>query len=293
MEITIENEKLKAVMDSAGAELISLKTKKDDTERIWQADKDVWNRHAPILFPYTGKLHDGHFFYNGTEYNGGQHGFARDMEHQPVEQSRNNVTFLLRSNNMTREKYPFDFEFYSSYSLDGNSIIHKITVKNTGSDDMRFGVGYHPGFICPFDKEHDTEDYEISFDIPQTPRIVTMKKGYTQPEKDWERQGEFQKIQLTDHLFDNDSICYTDLTAEKMSLVEKGTGRKISVDIKGYPYVLIWSQATPKLRFVCIEPWRSVNDTDYTDCDWNSKPCAAVLAPQESYSTELKIAFDM
>mgnify|MGYP003588966842 FL=1 len=293
MDIKIENDVLEAVISSSGAELISLKTRKDGTERIWQADPEIWKRHAPVLFPYTGKLREGHYFYNGEEYKGGQHGFARDVEHQPVEQSRNNVVFLLRSNSETRERYPFDFELYSSYSLNGNSITHKLTVKNTGTDDMRFGIGYHPAFICPFDDRHDTEDYLLEFDVPQTPRIVKMAEGYTQPESSWERQSEFRTIQLTDHLFDNDSICYTDLTAGELSLVEKDTGRRISVSIKGYPYVLIWSSMTPKLRFVCIEPWRSINDTDTTDCDWNKKPCACELPPDGTYSTEITAAFDM
>ncbi len=49
---------------------------------IWCADPAVWNRHAPILFPYAGKLTGGHFkAADGKLYEGKQHGFARDMEH--------------------------------------------------------------------------------------------------------------------------------------------------------------------------------------------------------------------
>jgi galactose mutarotase-like enzyme len=70
MDIKIENDVLEAVISSSGAELISLKTRKDGAERIWQADPEIWKRHAPILFPYTGKLREGHFFYNGEEYKG-------------------------------------------------------------------------------------------------------------------------------------------------------------------------------------------------------------------------------
>lgn len=293
MEIKIEDNELQAVISSSGAEMISLKTKKDGIERLWQADPDVWKRHAPILFPYTGKLKDGHFYADGTEYSGGQHGFARDMEHQPVEESRNKVVYLLRSNDATRERFPFDFELYSTYELDGNSVTHRITVKNTGSENMRFGVGYHPAFICPFDKKHDTEDYELSFDRIQTPRIVKMCDGITRPQSEWERQESIKDIQLTDHLFDNDSICFTDLTADTMSLKEKGTGRRITIGISGYPYVLIWSKKTPKIKFVCIEPWRTVNDMEDSDCDWAHKPCAAELEPGQEYSTEIKITVDM
>ena len=50
------------------------------------------NRHAPILFPYCGRLKGGAFTHNGVSYEGGQHGFARDMEHALVEQSGDSVT---------------------------------------------------------------------------------------------------------------------------------------------------------------------------------------------------------
>ena len=76
MQATIHNEFLTLTVDTHGAEAVSLKNAAGQ-EMLWQADPAVWKRHAPILFPWTGKLKDGSFTHGGKTYKGGQHGFAR------------------------------------------------------------------------------------------------------------------------------------------------------------------------------------------------------------------------
>ena len=55
---TIENDVLRVSVADEGAELVSVLDKRSGEERIWQADPAVWNRHAPILFPFVGKVVD-------------------------------------------------------------------------------------------------------------------------------------------------------------------------------------------------------------------------------------------
>ena len=77
----LENEKLRVTISDRGAELISVVDKGKDRERLWQADPAVWNRHAPILFPFVGKVISGKYRVNGQEYDmKTQHGFARDLD---------------------------------------------------------------------------------------------------------------------------------------------------------------------------------------------------------------------
>ncbi len=80
MQATIHNEFLTLTVDTHGAEAVSLKNAAGE-EMLWQADPAIWKRHAPILFPWTGKLVDGTFTAKGKTWKGGQHGFARDLEH--------------------------------------------------------------------------------------------------------------------------------------------------------------------------------------------------------------------
>lgn len=56
MRYTIENEFIRLTIDSLGAEMVSAVDRATGSEMIWCADPAVWNRHAPILFPYAGKL---------------------------------------------------------------------------------------------------------------------------------------------------------------------------------------------------------------------------------------------
>ena len=60
MQATIHNEFLTLTVDTHGAEAVSLKNAAGE-ELLWQADPAVWKRHAPILFPWTGKLPGGTF----------------------------------------------------------------------------------------------------------------------------------------------------------------------------------------------------------------------------------------
>ncbi|EKC45086.1 hypothetical protein OBE_17097, partial [human gut metagenome] len=47
------------------------------------------------LFPYTGKLTGGKMIAKGKEYAGGQHGFARDVEHTLVGKTETSLTLVL------------------------------------------------------------------------------------------------------------------------------------------------------------------------------------------------------
>ena len=150
MQATIHNEFLTLTVDTHGAEAVSLKNAADE-EMLWQADPAVWKRHAPILFPWTGKLPGGTFEVDGKTYKGGQHGFARDMEHTLLKAEGDTIQLELRSDDAIKaERFPFDFVLTSTFRLDGKTVHHTLTVRNPGTEELRFGIGYHPAFNIPF-----------------------------------------------------------------------------------------------------------------------------------------------
>ena len=67
MQYTIENEYLRLTVDTHGAEAVSVVNKATGAEMLWCGDPAVWGRHAPILFPYTGKLTGGKMIAKGKE----------------------------------------------------------------------------------------------------------------------------------------------------------------------------------------------------------------------------------
>ena len=292
MNYILENDHLKLTVSAHGAEPISVIAKSDDSECLWCGDPAVWGRHAPILFPYTGQLTDGKLIAKGKEYKGGQHGFARDMEHTLVEQSAERLVFELRSDEKTREKCPYEFVLRSVFTLEGNTVHHTLEVENPGEEILRFGIGYHPAFACPFDGEHDTEDYEFRFDREESPLAVDARPNGLLSGKCYYMGQNLKSIPLTDHIFDNDSFCMVNLKSSTLGIYEKDSSRSVVCNIEGYPYTLIWSKNTEKVKFVCIEPWHSLPGVEGGSCEWDERAAAASLVPGEKFSTTLSMTFN-
>ena len=95
MRYILKNAEITAVVESLGAELVSL-TDRTGTEYIWSADEKYWNRHSPILFPIVGRLKENKYKFEGKEYSLPQHGFARDEEFELVSASEEEVLFVLK-----------------------------------------------------------------------------------------------------------------------------------------------------------------------------------------------------
>ena len=297
MRYEIENDALRVTADTHGAELVAITDKKTGAELLWNADPAVWDWHAPILFPYCGKLRDGRYRLDGREYPGVMHGFARHMEHEFLGSDGSAMGFRLSANRETRQLLPREFIFETTFSLYGRCLRHNVKVTNCGDKELRFGLGYHPAFAFPFDDRHTTQDYELRFDTPQTP--VVRKNIESGPDEGfaWDEtyvMGENTlSIPLQDQMFAKDSICLSELTARTLSIVEKDSGRKITFDISAFPYVLLWSMpGTDVLKFLCVEPWHTLQDRVDASGNWDEKPCAAVLAPGESWETHLDMRFD-
>lgn len=291
MDYTFENESLRCTVHSRGAELCSVVDRATGAEMMWQADPAVWPRTAPVLFPYCGRLKDGKYVWKDVTYEGGQHGFARDLEHSLETSTPDSLTFCLEANALTMEKFPFPFKLRTAFVLAGRTLRQTITVVNDGDEEMPFGLGFHPGFACPFDAQHSVSDYAVVFDVPETPTVIETgeKTGLcTGRERVYFERG--TEIPLSDTLFDRDSICFSRLTGKTISLVEKPTGRRVTVETGAFPYVLLWSAPGP-LRFLCIEPWHTLPDPETASGRWADKRPAITLVPGSEWSTELKVEF--
>lgn len=290
MEYTIENDYLKVTVTTWGAQVKSVVRKSDGVEHMWQADKSVWGYHAPILFPYTGKLTGGHFEARGGSFTGGQHGFARTSEHRFVEQTGDKIVLELTDSDATLAAWPYHFRLVSTISLEGDAVRHTLTVENRDADDIRFGIGYHPAFAMPFDGAHTASDYVLRFSQAESPLCLnTAPKGLVTGSCYYLARNT-DTIPIDDQLFANDSHCMVNLQSKTLGLYEKDTGRGVVCEIGTFPYTLIWSKpGTPK--FVCIEPWNSLPGPDDDITDWEQRPAAATVAPGASWSTSLVTHF--
>ena len=289
-EFTMENEYLRVTVTTWGAQVKSVIRKCDGVEHIWQADKSVWGYHAPILFPHAGKVVDGTIHAKGKDYPSGQHGFARLMEHEFVDMTEDTIVMELCSSPETLAKFPYEFRLVSTFTLEGDTLHHSLTVENLDEEALPFGIGYHPAFTVPFDDAHAATDYELRFSELESPLCVNcLPTGLVQKDHYW-LGANMRTIAVDEQLFANDSHCMVNLKSRTLGLFEKGTGRGVVCNIEEFPYCLIWSKpGMPK--FVCIEPWHSLPSPQDGSTGWAEKPAAAILAPGEAWSCTLSTSF--
>ena len=290
MDYIIENDYLKVTVTTWGAQVKSVIRKCDGVEHIWQADPSVWGYHAPILFPHAGKVVDGKIEAKGGIYESGQHGFARLMEHDFVDQTADTIVLELCSSPETLAKFPYEFRLVSTFTLENDTVHHTLTVENLDSDKLPFGIGYHPAFTVPFDSEHVATDYELRFSEPESPLCVNCLPLGLLHGDCYYLGSNMTTIAIDEHLFDNDSHCMVNLKSSTLGIYEKGTGRGVVCNIEEFPYCLIWSKPGMP-HFVCIEPWQTLPSAENATSDWNAKPAAAVLLPGEAWSTTLSTSF--
>src|SRR6185503_14956758 len=122
MNAVLRSQEIVVTIGPSGAEICSVKNT-EGLEYIWQANKEVWPRHAPVLFPIVGKLKNNKFIFENKSYELSQHGFARDKEFELIEANQDSCTFQLKSDEQSKRIYAFDFIFRINYRLNKNELI--------------------------------------------------------------------------------------------------------------------------------------------------------------------------
>ncbi|MEI5988572.1 hypothetical protein A5881_000059 [Enterococcus termitis] len=259
MTVQIENEFLIATIAEDGAELISLKSKKNNIEYIWQGDPAFWGRHAPVLFPVVGRLKDDQYTYENKTYPMSQHGFARDSLFEVIEHGSELVSLSLKSSKKTKDVYPFDFELILSYALEADNLVVHYQVENTGIDEMYFSIGGHPAFNVPLEQDLTFDDYYLSFS-PKKSRTQIPLAG---PFADFEHKTLGQtntSLDIRRELFKDDAIVFETKGANAFTIETDEGSHSISLSYTDMPYVGIWSPYPQEAPFVCIEPWCGIAD---------------------------------
>lgn len=274
-----------------GAELVSVKV--DEVERLHQGEsctdengKPYWKRHAPILFPIVGKLKKNQTVINGKTYEMSQHGFARDMEFEPITKLDNFHSYVLRSNGKTLEKYPFQFSLYVTYMIDDNKLITKYKVINEGEELMPFGIGGHPAFKADI----QNGGYYLEFEQEETKlHFLYLVDGLVGTEFGKDRLKDKKRVELTKDCFKNDAIIMKTITSDAITLKDARGKAILKVNFKGFPYLGVWSK--PGAPFICIEPWYTTADNVNTSGIFKEKQGNITLKPHETFECEYSVEF--
>lgn len=278
-----------------GAELISYKL--DGIEKIHQGQDCIdengrvyWKRHFPVLFPIVGKLKQNKTIINGRTYEMGQHGFARDMEFEPVTKLDNFHSYVLKSNPSTFVKYPFDFSLYVTYRTDENKLTTMYKVVNEGDNNMTFGIGGHPAFKID-QRDLYSDEYYLEFEEDENKiHFLYLVDGLIGTEYARNIMQDLRRIPINQDSFKNDAIIMKGLTSHRVSLKKK-TGNKtlLTMDFEGFPYLAVWSK--PGAPFICLEPWYTTADAIKSTGVFTQKTDMLTLAPRKELECKYTVEF--
>lgn len=282
MNIVIQNENLRLVIDSFGAQMMELSSSRG-VQYLWNGEKKYWEDRAPVLFPFVGRLTNRSYTFHGKAYQMDIHGFASRCEFVIEEQSPNSVMLKLSDSEQTRTMYPFSFVFRVMFRLRDWSLETSYIVENCDEKEMYFGLGGHPGFNVPFYANTRFEEYFLRFDQVCYPDRV----GFT---SDCLLNGIDERFPLIDdqilplkhELFNNDAIVLKNMS-KSVTLCSKKAGRSITVHYPQMQFLGLWHWPKTDAPYICIEPWTSLPSRKDVIEEFSCKSDMIHLLPGETY----------
>lgn len=288
MLITIENEKLSLTVNTLGAQMMNLVWQGE--EYLWQGDPKYWNKRAPILFPFVGRLTDKQYTVFGERYNMGNHGFASVSEFHTTRVEKDELVLVMESNNQTLTQYPFAFRFAVTYRLNGNTVDITYTVENRSDRTMPFGVGGHPGFGIPHAQNESIADYYLEFSQTCLPdKICLSNTGFITGHDVLCPLDDGRVLPLDASLFTDNTVLLKNM-AKAVTLKSRKSEYSVTVSYPDLPYLGLWPWPNATgAPYICIEPWSSVPARQDVLEDLNCKSDMIALAPNKTYETTWSI----
>lgn len=275
---------LKIEVSNIGAELTSIKF---NNKEMLHNGKEFWDRQAPILFPTVGRLKDNKTIISNKKYEIPQHGFAKDMKFELIEETENEKVYIAKSNEETLKMYPFKFELYTRYRIDENKLTVEYKVINKDNKEMIFGIGGHPGFKLNMPQEEYYFELEAEEDKVE---FMEVEGNYisNKPAKNILKNNKI--IEITKDTFINDAIMMKNLKSRTITLKQKKDNIKIlEFNFKEFPILAIWSM--PGAPFICLEPWFNYADKVKETGYFKDKEGVITLNPEKEFNCKFSVKF--
>lgn len=281
--MNLSNEIISVEIDSSGAELKSVK--KNGYEYMWCADGKYWGRTSPVLFPIVGGLNGKKYIVDCEQYSLGQHGFARDCEFAIAEKQDSSVAYVLKSDEKSRENYPFDFSLEIKYILNNSTLGIEWTVKNEDDKTMYFSIGAHPAFNLKEGKNY------FGFDTKKDIIYSMIDENGLYIENDLKTLENDGYTEIDMKMFDNDALIVENNQAKEISLCDGDKVPYVTVKFDA-PLFGLWSPAKKNAPFVCIEPWYGRCDKQGFDGEFSKKDYIISLEKGGVFKAGYEIEFN-
>lgn len=255
MLITIKDYKTTAVIDSTGAQLISL-TDASGREYIWQRDPKYWKKSSPLLFPVVGNCRNDRTILEDCIYTIEKHGFCRERDFDVSQESSSRAVFSMCDTPDTHRAYPYAFCLSLAYELKDGVLFLEYQVENRDQRGMWYSIGAHPGFNCPMEEGFSFEDYQLVFEKEED--TVSIPYDLDQLHFCPSKPGAALKgsvLSLNRELFKNDAVFFDNLKSRAVSILNPATGRGVEVGFPDFETVAFWTLYPEPAPYLCIEPW--------------------------------------
>lgn len=272
----IENDSISIKVARLGAELISLKIKKNDewvgllvNDDDTDPQHDYWKRHAPFLFPIVGGLqNDTSKTTDGKTISLPSHGFARitvfDKIDSGSDENRAWIEYSISTPDLT--SYPWNCTLCIKYTLTDNTLNTEITTKNNSDEKMWYQFGWHPGFKAPISGDA-TKRSNVELTLPNgtyTLKGVDPDCLLTNIDQELTISA---PLKLSDkELKDTYILDMESIDNRWVSLYDPESNIKTTLTFDQYPHLGLW--ALPNAPYICLEPWQGCDDyVDQTPFD--------------------------
>jgi galactose mutarotase-like enzyme len=192
----------------------------------------------PILFPICGNLVNDTYTLNGKAYRLKQHGFARDLPWQVIDQRVGDpvsLTVGLDSNEQTRADYPFDFQLAFTYRLFDTALELHQRYTNRSTEAMPFAAGFHPYFNV-------ADKTQLAFEIPSSEYTVKQ----TQAVCPFDGSFDFEQDEI--------DVAFQAVTRQVATVSDRQQATKLTFGYsEAFSTLVFWT--VKGKDFYCLEPW--------------------------------------
>jgi galactose mutarotase-like enzyme len=259
-----EENGLRIVVSRLGAELMSLGRINEAGQ--WTGflyrDNDLstpaqgWANHATVMGYYLHRLKDGRSLYRGREIKGGNHGFLRSKTWRFAgfsnEGSGASLRYRITPEDFSPSEYPLRVGVDLTYSIDNNKLTVLFEFRNHEPElTAHVAFGLHPGFGAT-----SFESFHLQMPKGLYRRYFSPGNYLSGETRDIEFPGgemPFSKNELPGSVI----LELVDVRRRNFSYVDPPSGRWVTLDLTGVPYLTLWSDGGP---FLCIEPCWGLTD---------------------------------
>ena len=252
---------IRIIVSRLGAELVSLARRNDWGEWVGflYRDNDLtappkgWANHATVMGYYLHRLKNGCSLYREQQICGGTHGFLRTTTWRADHNASDGaLTYRVEPEDYRSIDYPLKVGLQLTYRLSDAGLTTTFLFQNHEKElTAHVEFGLHPGFgATSFDS------FELDMPAGKYRRYFSPDNFLSGETMDIDFEGgemPFPRQQLPGSYI----LQLVDVPDREFVYRDPPSGRTVTLDLTGVPYLTLWSDGGP---FLCVEPCWGLTD---------------------------------